>query len=122
MTMGSDYNEKEMPHDEKVRCPKCRMQMHKRSLDRHLTVEHSPKLLYFCQRCSHKNNRRDNLRSHYRDCHPERVGEVEEIHGQSHEAHMHDRRQSEARRAETPRKKRLGRQRRLKLVTGVTRR
>ena len=67
-----------------VRCRKCGdLFLHQRSLDRHLVVEHGPRLYYRCRRCEHKNNRRDNLRYHYRDCHPTHVDEVKEIRGET---------------------------------------
>ena len=67
-----------------IQCRKCGdLFLHQRSLDRHLVVEHGPKLYYRCRRCEHKNNRRDNLRYHYRDCHPAHVDEVNEIRGET---------------------------------------
>ena len=68
---------------ERIECRKCGERfLHQRSLVRHLEVEHGPKVYYRCRRCSHKNNRKDNLRYHYRDCHPDNLSEVSDIKGE----------------------------------------
>ena len=65
-------------------CRKCGARFqYQRSLVRHLEVEHGPKVYYRCRRCSHKNNRLDNLRYHYRDCHPNNIEEVGDIKGET---------------------------------------
>ena len=89
--MGRDSPGKRTPrdlHEEKmVECPKCHdIFLHQRSLDRHLRVEHGPRVFFWCRQCSHKNNRRDNLRAHYKDCHPNHEGEVSKIQAESYEA------------------------------------
>ena len=90
--MGKDDKEKSSSesHDTKtVECKLCHKRLHKRSLDRHMKVEHGPRVYYFCKRCSHKNNRSDNLRAHYRDCHPDKVSEVDHIESETYEEHYH---------------------------------
>ncbi len=85
--MGRDHEETPRDHrGEKTEYPKCKVSMHKRSLERHLSNEHGTKVQYLCGICSHKNGRRDNLRAHYRDCHPEKVDEVDQIEAKTLES------------------------------------
>ena len=100
--MGRDEDRKtDRKQETKVECPKCHLFLLKRSLDRHLAVKHGPRLHYWCQRCSHKNNRKDNLRAHYRECHPDKVHEVDRIEGETYESRecsrREDRREDNAR-------------------------
>ena len=88
--MGKETPVKAVPKDldeaDTVECPKCHdVFLHKRSLERHMTVEHGPKVFYWCGRCDHRNNRRDNLRAHYRDCHSAAIEEVDQIRAESYE-------------------------------------
>ena len=87
--MGGSDRKTEIRHQESgtTECPKCHVRMHKRSVDRHLLTEHGPRVFFWCLRCSHKNNRRDNLRSHYNDCHPDKISDVDKIGGESYEEH-----------------------------------
>ena len=70
-----------------VECPSCHdVFLHKRSLECHLKVEHGPQVFYWCGQCEHRNNRRDHLRAHYRDCHPSAQEEVDHIRAESYES------------------------------------
>ncbi|XP_038063188.1 uncharacterized protein LOC119733896 [Patiria miniata] len=76
-----------------VECPTCHdVFLHKRSLERHIKVEHGPQEYYWCGQCEHRNNRRDNLRAHYRDCHPSAQGEVSQIRAETYESRERARR------------------------------
>ena len=79
MDQGRREKSREENDRDRTKCPKCQTSLHKRSLDRHLATEHGPRVYYWCRHCAHKNNRRDNLKAHYRDCHPDRMEEVREI-------------------------------------------
>ncbi len=88
---------KKTPRDldeaETVECPTCHdVFLHRRSLERHMTVEHGPKVFYWCGQCEHRNNRRDNLRAHYRDCHSTSLEEVDHIRAESYESRERARR------------------------------
>ena len=93
--MGRDSPERRTPWDlqeaETVECPKCSdVFLHKGSLERHLRVEHGPQVFYWCGRCEHKNNRRDSLRAHCRDCHSSQLEEVSEISVETYESRWRD--------------------------------
>lgn len=89
--MRKDTASKKTPRDldeaPTVECPTCHdVFLHKRSLERHQTVEHGPKVFYWCGQCEHRNNRRDNLRAHYRDCHSKAMAEVDHIKAETYES------------------------------------
>ncbi|XP_038069426.1 uncharacterized protein LOC119738591 [Patiria miniata] len=82
--MGKDGVDKQARKEDPIKCRRCgETFLHQRSLIRHLAVEHGPKIYFRCRRCAHKNNRSDNLRYHYRDCHPDKVAEVADIKGET---------------------------------------
>ena len=83
--MGGSDKKPEKERLELVECRKCHANIHKESLDRQLTVEHGPRFFYWCLRCSHKNNRRDKLRGHCKDFHPDRISEEDHIKGETYE-------------------------------------
>ena len=89
VTHSSEKSSSESHDTKTVECKLCHKRLHKRSLDRHMKVEHGPRVYYFCKGCSHKNNRSDNLRAHYRDCHPDRVIEVDHIESETYEEYYH---------------------------------
>ena len=51
----------------------------KQGLWRHLKVMHGPSAFLWCGRCRYRDKRRDNLRRHYRMCHPEHLEECNTI-------------------------------------------
>lgn len=56
-----------------IKCFTCQKYFaHKRSLDRHIDVEHKDEQRFVCQYCSRAYNRKDNLTAHCRDRHPEK--------------------------------------------------
>ena len=54
--------------------------------------EHGLRLRYWCLRCPSRYNRKGNLRVHYREPHPDRVGEIERIEGETYEERNRSRR------------------------------
>ncbi|XP_022103226.1 uncharacterized protein LOC110985983 [Acanthaster planci] len=66
----------------KIKCSECpETFLHKRSLSRHVAINHGPKVYFWCQRCCRVYNRRDNLRSHYRSHHPKHIRDLDHIQG-----------------------------------------
>ena len=61
-------------------CHQCPMEYRqRRSLARHLRVDHGPRLRAWCLQCTFSSSRKDNLKRHYKERHPDRIGEVEGI-------------------------------------------
>ncbi|XP_038071850.1 uncharacterized protein LOC119740576 [Patiria miniata] len=70
-----------------IRCPHCpETFLHKRSLSRHIMINHGPKVYFWCKRCCRFYNRRDNLRSHYRSHHPKHIRDLDHIQGVGRES------------------------------------
>ncbi|XP_022110685.1 uncharacterized protein LOC110990141 [Acanthaster planci] len=102
---------RDAPEKGRVECPQCHVFLHRRSYERHMVNEHGPRLHFWCLRCAHKNSRRDNLRAHYRDCHPNNVHEVDRIPGETYEEHERNQlgsRDGEGRKSEKLRSPRVG--------------
>ena len=51
----------------------------RQGLGRHLKIAHGPPLFLHCGHCSYQDKRRDNLKRHYKSCHPNHLTEYSTI-------------------------------------------
>ena len=59
-----------------ITCYRCQATFTKKQgLWRHVKLVHGPPLYFCCGHCSYRDKRRDNLRRHYKGCHPDSMGE-----------------------------------------------